>query len=77
MFGFNSGIMRRLSCFSEFNALRKNQLLGFYEELKPLLRACEEALSRGSGMTKYRDYYFIPQFEAGQQAPRFPLFSYS
>ena len=54
----------RLASFCEFNALRKNQLLAFYEELAPLLQGCVGA-RRAS--TKYRDYYFLPQFEAGQQ----------
>ena len=38
MFGFNTGITGRLGAFCEFNALRKNQLLRFYEELAPLFR---------------------------------------
>ena len=31
LFGFNAGITGRLGAFCEFNALRKNQLLRFYE----------------------------------------------
>lgn len=63
MFGFSTHIMRHLSTFSELNALRKNQLLRFYEQLKPALRTCMEH----APTTKYRDYYFMPQFEVGQQ----------
>jgi len=37
-------------------------LLAFYPELLPLLRECAAA-----SLTKYRDYYFIAQFEVGQQ----------
>ena len=40
MFGFNTGIMLGLKSFCEFNSLRKNQLLRFYEELAPLIRGC-------------------------------------
>jgi hypothetical protein len=54
--------MIKLESFSEFNALRKNQLLVFYEQLRPLLAGCAAAAP-----TKYRDYYFMPQFEVGQQ----------
>ena len=31
-FGFNTHVTSRLSCFADFNALRKNQLLAFYEQ---------------------------------------------
>lgn len=61
MFGFNTNIMKKILCFSEFNALRKNQLLAFYELLKPTIK------KPYTKMTKYRDYYFMPQFEIGQQ----------
>ena len=63
MFGFNSGIMLCLKSFCEFNALRKNQLLGFYEELKAVIGEC----GREMVTDKYRDYYFMAQFEVGQQ----------
>ena len=52
-----------MNSFAQFNALRKNQLLAFYEELQPLLR---EALDAKRSTTKYRDYYFVAQFEIGQ-----------
>jgi hypothetical protein len=50
MFGFNTGIMLGLTSFSEFNSLRKNQLLGFYEELQPIITGCDAA----STTNKYR-----------------------
>ena len=62
-FGYNTGITHALNSFAQFNALRKNQLLAFYEELQPLLR---EALDAKRSTTKYRDYYFVAQFEIGQ-----------
>lgn len=64
MFGFNTGIMLTLTSFCEFNALRKNQLLAFYdaEELQPLFRRCKSV----APTNKYRDYYFMGQFEVGQ-----------
>eukprot|EP00854_Cymbomonas_tetramitiformis_P005309 gene5309-6453_t len=62
MFGFNTGLMRQLRSFSEFNAMRKNQLLAFYEELRPFMTK-----GRAGAPNKYRDYYFMPQFEIGQQ----------
>ena len=40
MFGFNTHVTSRLTSFSEFNALRKNQLLAFYDQIAPLLRGC-------------------------------------
>eukprot|EP00977_Amphora_coffeiformis_P007408 scaffold1600_cov179-Amphora_coffeaeformis.AAC.23 len=68
MFGFNSNIMMGLESFCEFNALRKNQLLRFYDELRGSLSGCAETIMNGSPpVTKYRDYYFMPQFEVGQQ----------
>ena len=68
MFGFNAGILRKLRSFCEFNALRKNQLLAFYDDLRPIVGT----LLRKRGVSpsptnKYRDYYFMPQFEIAQQ----------
>lgn len=63
MFGFSTHIMKHLTTFAELNALRKNQLLHFYEELKPVLSNCMHA----APTTKFRDYYFMPQYEVGQQ----------
>jgi len=54
MFGFNARIISSLSSFCEFNALRKNQLLGFYEELENAMSGTAEALATTSN--KYRDY---------------------
>lgn len=62
-FGFNTGITGRMRCFADFNSLRKNQLLAFYAELRPFLAECVTARR---STTKYRDYYFMPQFEVGQ-----------
>ena len=56
MFGFNAGIFRELDSFSEFNALRKNQLLRFYDMIKWAVGGCAEALSRSKGANKHRDY---------------------
>lgn len=56
MFGFNSGILHGLENFSEFNALRKNQLLRFYRELQPAVADCGPALKMAKNATKYRDY---------------------
>lgn len=56
MFGFNAGIFRDLDSFAEFNALRKNQLLAFYEKLRPALAQSTKALERSQKATKYRDY---------------------
>ncbi|CAE8670279.1 unnamed protein product [Polarella glacialis] len=64
MFGFNTGVTRTLRSFCEFNALRKNQLLAFYEELRP---AVGRKTAVPGSTNKYRDYYFMPQFEIGQQ----------
>lgn len=61
MFGFNTYIMKKISGFNEFNSLRKNQLLAFYEDLRPVVS------KRFTGTNKYRDYYFMPQFEIGQR----------
>lgn len=54
MFGFNSHIMAGLDSFSEFNSLRKNQLLRYYEKLHDELRGCPAAVA--AKLTKYRDY---------------------
>ena len=59
--------MIQLKSFAEFNALRKNQLLSFYPNIKQILDlmggsqggcSLEDASKR---VTKYRDYYFMPQ----------------
>jgi hypothetical protein len=63
MFGFNTGIMMGLKSFCEFNSLRKNQLLGFYDRLQHIFGGCRRAMVDH----KYRDYYFMPQYEIGQQ----------
>ena len=47
---------------AEFNALRKNQLLAFYETLQPLLK---QASAAKRATSKYRDYYFMAMFEVG------------
>ena len=62
MFGFNSRMLIQLRSFSEFNSLRKNQLLAFYGKIMPIITN-----SSPSATNKYRDYYFMPQFEIGQQ----------
>lgn len=54
MFGFHAGIIKTLESFCEFNALRKNQLLGFYDQLEHALSGTAEALATTSN--KYRDY---------------------
>jgi len=64
MFGFNTGMLMRLQCFPQFNALRKNQLLAFYDKIAPIVRS---RLDSPSESNQYRDYYFMPQFEVGQQ----------
>ena len=53
----------KVRCFAEFNALRKNQLLMFYDQLQPMMSGIKDAIQE----TKYRDYYFMPQYEVGQQ----------
>lgn len=64
-FGFNTNITGdQLGCFAEFNALRKNQLLGHYEEIAPLVAA---TMKSQRTTNKYRDYYFMPMFEVGQR----------
>ena len=74
MFGFNVGIIMRLNSFCRFNSLRKNQLLAFYKVLQPLIGGCvsNEINAMTSEMDdpnadKYRDYYYMAQFEVGQQ----------
>ena len=47
-------------------ARRKNQLLAFYDEIQPILAGCGGAAAAAAG-NKYRDYYFMAQFEVGQQ----------
>jgi hypothetical protein len=66
MFGCNAAAMIGLCSFSEFNAWRKNQLLAFYNDIKEGIDGLAEKISR-SKLSKYRDYYFMPQFEVGQQ----------
>ena len=63
MFGFNSRMLIQLRSFAEFNSLRKNQLLTFYRKIKPILTSFGH-LERST--TKFRDYYFMPQYEVGQ-----------
>jgi hypothetical protein len=69
MFGFNTGITAGLDSFCAFNALRKNQLLAFYEQLQPLF---SESTAARRATSKYRDYYFMAQFEVGQPEVRAP-----
>lgn len=63
MFGFHAGIMKQFYHFHQFNSLRKNQLLAYYTKLKPLI---EDPFQNKKWQNKYRDYYFLPQFEVGQ-----------
>lgn len=67
MFGFNSNIMSCIENFCEFNSLRKNQLLRFYEELQPVLKGSTQAIMSAKDRMAYRDYYFMSQFEVGSQ----------
>ena len=64
-FGFTAYIFMKLRSFSRFQALRKNQLLAYYDRLKPILEdiASCDAVKAGPA----RDYYFLAQFEAGQR----------
>ena len=55
--------MMKLRSFCEFNALRKNQLLMYYDELSPMMADVVSVMTNN----KYRDYYFMPQFEVGQR----------
>jgi len=66
MFGFNAGIVFNIKDFYQFNSLRKNQLLRFYEDIYPIIGDCKEAI-QAAGITKYRDFYFMGQYEVGQQ----------
>lgn len=66
MFGCNAGAMYGISNFSQFNSWRKNQLLSFYEVLEGSIGDIAEKIDR-QDLTKYRDYYFMAQFEVGQQ----------
>ena len=57
MFGFNAGIFNSLWSFAQFNALRKNQLLRFYDSIRWAAENCVEVLSRHKQSTsKHRDY---------------------
>ena len=66
MFGCNANTMMDISSFSEFNSWRKNQLLAFYERIQGRIGNLVEEIGQ-EGLSKYRDYYFMPQFEVGQQ----------
>eukprot|EP00804_Cyclotella_cryptica_P011896 CCRYP_004399-RA/>CCRYP_004399-RA protein AED:0.06 eAED:0.06 QI:211/0.78/0.8/1/0.71/0.6/15/1860/1813 len=66
MFGCNAGAMYGISNFSQFNSWRKNQLLSFYEVLHGNIHGITDRIEK-EGLTKYRDYYFMAQFEVGQQ----------
>jgi hypothetical protein len=67
MFGWNSVILQSIESFCEFNSLRKNQLLRFYEVLAPYLSNVVDSFSTKHRSTKYREYYFLGQYEIGQQ----------
>lgn len=67
MFGFNIKIMRDIEDFCTFNSFRKNQMLHCYEELRPMLNGNTRAIMETKGANLYRDYYFMGQFEVGQQ----------
>jgi hypothetical protein len=67
MFGWNSSILHSLDTFCEFNALRKNQLLHFYEQIKPHLEGLVESFRKAKKGTKYRDFYFLPAYECSQK----------
>lgn len=67
MFGFNANIILNINDFHEFNSLRKNQLLRFYENIEPIIGDCADAIQSAKGATKYRDYYFMGQYEVGQK----------
>lgn len=56
MFGFNANIILNINDFHEFNSLRKNQLLRFYDDVEPMISDCKEAIQSAKGATKYRDY---------------------
>ena len=82
MFGFNAGIVQRILGFPMWNSLRKNQLLAFYHELQHLLcgalrgtpgayptpnLAGKPGMHRDEYTDRFREYYFLPQFEAAQR----------
>jgi len=66
MFGWNSVILQSIESFCEFNSLRKNQLLHYYEVLEPYLRSVADSFTNQKP-TIYREYYFMGQFEIGQR----------
>ena len=66
MFGFNTNLTMRLRSFCDWVSLRKNQLLRFYDDIAPIIAPSADALANAP-TSKYRDYYFMPQFEVGQQ----------
>jgi len=48
--------------------LQKNQLLRFYDLLKPAVGGlCALLPERAKSTSEYCDYYFMPQYEVGQQ----------
>ena len=61
-FGFHTNVVRKCEDFCHFNSLRKNYLLGCYEEIKDFLK---EMNKYSKDYTKYKDYYFIPTYEIG------------
>jgi len=67
MFGFNIKIMKHIGDFCTFNSFRKNQMLHCYEELHPMVNGNARAIMETKGANVYRDYYFMGQFEVGQQ----------
>jgi hypothetical protein len=56
MFGFNANVILNVNDFHEFNSLRKNQLLRFYDDIEPIIGDCTDAIRSAKGATKYRDY---------------------
>ncbi len=56
MFGFNANIILNINDFHEFNSLRKNQLLRFYDQIEPIIGDCADAIQSAKDATKYRDY---------------------
>ncbi len=67
MFGWNSAILHSLESFCDFNSLRKNQLLRYYDYIKPHLLALVNTFPSFKKGNKYREYYFVAQYEVGQQ----------
>lgn len=55
MFAFHANIIRKCTGFYEFNSLRKNFLLSVGDKIKVPPHS----------LSKYREYYFHPQFEIG------------